>query len=87
MFYTYLVQNSVNKKIYIGQTDNIEKRVNQHNDTSFKKSSYTKLNKGQGTWELVYTEEYVTRKEAEIREAQLKTSRGRDFIKKTILGR
>lgn len=87
MFYTYVVQNSVTKKIYIGQTDNTVKRVDQHNDTSFKKNSYTKLNKGQGTWELVYTEEYKTRVEAKIREKQLKTSRGRDFIKNTILGR
>lgn len=87
MFYTYVVQNSVTKKIYIGKTENTAKSVDQHNDTSFKKNSYTKLNKGQGKLELIYTEEYKTREEAKIREKQLKTSRGGDFIKSTILGR
>lgn len=87
MFYTYVVQNSITQKIYIGHTDDTAKRVEQHNDTSFKKNSYTKRNKGNGTWKLVYTEEHNTREAAKIREKQLKTSRGREFIKNTILGR
>jgi len=87
MFYTYVIQHNITGRIYIGHTNNVEKRVSQHNDASFKKKSYTKLNKGKGKWVLVYSESFQTRKEAMKREKELKSSRGRNFIKTKILGR
>ena len=84
MFTVYVLRNEVSGKIYIGQTNNFEKRIKQHNDENFDERAYTSLNKGK--WLLVYKEEFSTRKEAMIREKQLKSSRGRNFIKKTIKG-
>jgi predicted GIY-YIG superfamily endonuclease len=57
MYYVYAIKSITTGKIYIGQTDDIEKRLRQHNDISLDKSSFTKL---QGEkWELVYKEELI----------------------------
>lgn len=85
MFWVYVLKNDLSDKIYIGQTENLEKRINQHNGRNFRKSSYTKLNKGK--WVSVYEEEFITREEAIKRERQLKSSRGRNFINNQILAR
>lgn len=80
------MRNELSNKIYIGYTENIEKRIDQHNDkdfTFFGKNAYTKINKGK--WILVYKEIFETRNEAIRREKALKSSRGRDFIRKQIL--
>ena len=84
MYTVYVLRNGKSGKIYIGQTSNYEKRLVQHNDPTFDMRSYTSLNKGK--WVLLYKEEYKTRKEARIREKQLKSSRGRQFIKNKIAG-
>ena len=83
MFYVYVIKNQ-NDKIYIGQTNNLEKRLKQHNDIDFDKRSYTKLNRGK--WVLVYKEEFTTRKQTVKRERELKTSRGRSFIRSKLMG-
>lgn len=71
MFYVYLIQNG-DKKIYIGQTDNIKARLKRHNGQLVnKKSSYTYKNKGY--WELIYYETLQTRKLALEREKYLKS--------------
>jgi len=84
MFTVYVLRNEHSSKIYIGQTNNFEKRIKQHNDENFDRRSYTSLNRG--IWVLVYKEQFLTRREAIVREKQLKSSRGRVFIKTKILG-
>ena len=70
-------------KIYIGQTQNLEKRLEQHNKPLSFKKNYTKLNKG--PWKVFYKEIVPTRKEAILREKQLKSARGRAFLKTLII--
>lgn len=82
MYTVYVIHNGISDKIYIGQTADIEERLRQHNDKTFDKRSFTKLNAG--LWKLVYSEKFETRTEALKREKELKSSRGRDFIRKTI---
>ncbi len=84
MFQVYVIRASTNGKIYIGQTEDIAKRLDQHNNRNFDKRAYTKLN-GKD-WKIVYTEEYQTRSEALKRENELKSHRGRDFIKNLLSG-
>lgn len=79
MFYTYVIFNKVRNKIYVGQSDNLEKRLKRHNGELInKKGSYTTINSGK--WIVIYQEEYNSRHEAMIREKQLKTQKGRAFI-------
>lgn len=81
MYYVYVIQNQKNR-IYIGQTNNLEKRLNQHNDKKFSKKSYTKIQKG--PWKLIYKENYLTRQEAEKREKALKSHKGRDWLREQM---
>ena len=84
MYYIYVIKNE-NNKIYIGQTDNIEKRLKRHNKILKNKiTSYTSINKGK--WVLIYKEEFLTREEAIKREKYLKSHIGRDWLRKEVLG-
>ncbi len=80
MYTVYAIYNKENEKIYIGQTENLEVRLSQH--TAHKLKGYT--SRYSGSWVLIYKEETKTRKEALVREKQLKSFRGREFIKKHI---
>jgi putative endonuclease len=64
MYYVYILQNPKGL-LYKGQTNDLCKRVNQHNDTADGFSSYTK---GRGPWRLVYFEEFEMRSAAKERE-------------------
>lgn len=80
MYTIYAIYNAKYKKIYIGQTQNLEVRLTLHNQHTFK--GYTA--RYDGLWELIFSESVDTRQEALIREKQLKSYRGREFIKSHI---
>ena len=81
MYYVYAVYNAQNKKYYIGQTRNLDIRINLHNNRTFK-GCYT--SRFSGDWKLFYKEEFNSRIEALTREKQLKSYRGREFLKNCI---
>jgi putative endonuclease len=75
MYAVYVLYSQRFRKIYIGQTESIARRLVEHNNGLL--STYTKRYK---PWKIVYTEEYDTRAEALKREKQLKSQKGREFI-------
>jgi len=77
--FVYALYNQESNKIYIGQTNNVDRRLKEHN-----KSNKHYTGKICGQWELIYKEESNDRSSAIAREKQLKTSRGRAFIKNLI---
>lgn len=81
MFYVYAIYNKKHNKIYIGQTINLKKRLELHNNKEFK-NCYT--SRFDGKWELIYKEKCNNRQAALIREKQLKSYQGRQFIKTHI---
>ncbi|MBI2482223.1 MAG: GIY-YIG nuclease family protein [Candidatus Vogelbacteria bacterium] len=83
MFIVYAIYNSKHNKIYIGQTRDINLRLKMHSDKIFH-NSYT--SRFDGSWEVVYTEKLPDRFLALKREKQLKSYRGRQFIKNQIPG-
>jgi len=80
MFTVYVLHSQNFDKIYIGFTSDIEQRLFAHNHISNK--GWTKSFK---PWKVVYTEEFAKKEDAMLRESQLKTSKGREFIRKNIL--
>lgn len=80
MYTVYVIYNKTAKKIYIGQTIDLDQRLKLHNDKIFK--GYT--SKFDGEWQLIYSEKVDTRQEALKREKQLKSYQGRMFAKKFI---
>ena len=79
--FTYAIYNKQCNKIYIGQTENLDERIILHNNKKFVGSYTSRFN---GKWELIYKEEVKSRKEALTREKQLKSYRGREYIKNLI---
>lgn len=85
MFIVYVIENEAGKR-YIGQTSNVEKRLERHNKRlPYKKTNYTA--KQGKNWKIVYAEEFITRNEALKREKELKSFQGREYIKKILMGR
>lgn len=81
MYFIYAIYNIKHNKIYIGQTKNLDERIKLHNDHLFK-NCYT--SRFDGEWRLIYTEKADNLQNALKREKQLKSFRGREFIKKYI---
>lgn len=80
MFYVYALYNKLVKKLYIGQTNNLEVRLGEHNNKFG--NHYT--SRFEGRWDIVYSEDVVDRKSALVREKQLKSYKGREFLKQYI---
>jgi len=78
MFCVYAIYNAKHSKIYIGQASNLAARLEAHRNKTFT-NSYT--SRFDGEWQLIYSEEITTRHEALAREKQLKSFRGREFVK------
>ena len=74
MFYVYVLKSSTHHSRYIGSTQDIKKRLLEHNNG---KCRYTK---GRSPWKLVYKEELETRGDAMKREKFLKSGKGREFL-------
>ncbi|MDA1338433.1 MAG: GIY-YIG nuclease family protein [bacterium] len=80
-FIVYSLYNTKHDKIYIGQTDNVEVRLEAHKDKRFNKSYTARFD---GDWQLIYKELVPNRSLALKREKELKSYKGREFIKKHI---
>jgi putative endonuclease len=82
-FHVYVLANAAGA-IYIGQTADLERRVAQHNDPEFRGTLHTKRHPG--PWTLLWSEQYQTRSSAMKRERELKTGKGREWIRRQLAG-
>ncbi|MGM5469419.1 GIY-YIG nuclease family protein [Flavobacteriaceae bacterium LMO-SS05] len=73
MFYVYIIESEKDHSFYIGQTNDLEKRIENHNQGL---SAYTRK---KAPWKIVYNEIYKTRSEAIVRERFLKKQRNKEF--------
>jgi putative endonuclease len=71
----YILQSSSDKKTYIGSTDNLERRLKQHN------SGKVKSTKHRIPFNVLFTEEFFTLSEARKREMWWKSGSGRRKLK------
>lgn len=67
-YFVYILRTSANT-LYIGQTNNLEKRLREHREKKGRGAKYTR---SFSSIELVYKEEFKTRSEAMKREIELK---------------
>ena len=68
IFTVYILRTSSNT-LYVGQTNNLERRLKEHKSKTKKSAKYIRCFE---TCELVYKEEYLTRGDAMRREIELK---------------
>jgi len=80
VYYVYILQSRKNGTLYIGQTNNIDRRIEDHN--TGRGGKYTRQN---GPWLLVHSEKQPDRISAVRREKYLKSTRG-SLEKKQLAG-
>ena len=73
-FYVYVLYNKLKNFIYIGYSENLVKRVAEHN------SGLSQSTKHYKPLELIHYEAYRDMKDAKRREEYLKTNRGRTTL-------
>ena len=71
MKYFVYILKCADKSLYVGSTNNLEKRLKQHNDSKWG-AHYTKIRRPVA---LLYSEKFATLKEARKRESEIKSWR------------
>ncbi len=78
MYIVYVLKSSVANKSYVGFTDNLQRRLAEHNSGL---SSFTKKYK---PWNLIYRENFKNYDDAVKREKYLKSASGRKLVLKQL---
>lgn len=77
-YYTYILKSKKDGKIYTGYTQDLRKRLNQHNKGL---STYTK---GRGPFMLIYYESCLLEDKARSRELYLKSGMGKRYLRNRL---
>ena len=75
MWYVYVLLSQKNGWLYIGLTNDVDRRVREHN------RGYGRSTKGKGPFRVVHQESFSTRAQARDREKYLKSGVGRQWLK------
>lgn len=78
MFYVYAIKSTVRNYIYVGLTNNLNRRIEEHN------KGQNRSTKAYLPFLLIYSEECNTREHAREREKYLKSGVGKEFLKRLI---
>ncbi|MBI5326801.1 MAG: GIY-YIG nuclease family protein [Deltaproteobacteria bacterium] len=78
MYYTYILQSKKDENFYTGYTNNLKKRVKEHN------SGKVLATKNRVPLELVYYEACLNQQDATHREKYLKTAWGKRYVKSRL---
>jgi putative endonuclease len=76
MFTVYVLYSISADKFYVGFTSDLNKRIISHN---FLGKGWTKRYR---PWQIVYTKDFDSKKQAMLHERWLKSGVGREFLKK-----
>ena len=79
MFYVYILQSKKDKRLYIGYSKDLQRRIKEHNEGKVK-ATQNRL-----PMELIYYEAYKYEKIAKKQEMFYKTGQGRRVLKKRVL--
>ncbi|MBP6688208.1 MAG: GIY-YIG nuclease family protein [Lacibacter sp.] len=77
-FYVYILQSLKDFSFYVGQCNDLDKRMSKHND------GFSKYTASKRPLRLVYFEIAASRTEALIREKQIKKMKSRLYIENLI---
>ena len=78
MFIVYVLKSEKDGNMYIGQTCDLGRRLEEH------KNGLVKSTKGRRPLKLIYKENYSSRKEAVARERELKSGEWRELLKEYL---
>ena len=72
-YWVYVIQSENDSWTYTGHTNDVKRRLHDHNRGKMKSTRH------HGPFKLIYTEEFSSRSEAMIREKFLKSGKGRQI--------
>ena len=75
MFFVYAIKSLERNYIYVGMTDNIERRLSEHN------KGENKSTKAYKPFVKIYSEVFAIRVEARIKEKYFKCGVGKEYLK------
>ena len=75
MYYVYAIKSLNKNYLYVGITNNLERRISQHN------LGREKTTKPYSPFKVIYTEQYENRTLARKKEKFLKSGCGKEFLK------
>ena len=75
MHYVYLLKSLKDTKLYVGRTDDLRRRIDEHNSGKIKATRYRR------PLRLVFYEAFRVKQDAVRRELYFKTSRGKSTLK------
>ena len=81
MHWAYILENAAGR-FYTGQTDDLSRRLQNHNRTDKIVGKFTRKN---GPWKLVWSEPHETRAAAMARERQIKAMKSSRWIREHLL--
>ena len=79
MYYAYVLMSLRNKRLYVGSTDNLRRRVVEHNSEIGGK--YTRDNR---PFKLVFYEAFLSKEDATRQEVFYKSGYGKEILKEKI---
>lgn len=78
MYKVYILKSFKNNKHYIGHSENLEKRLSEHNRGDVRSTKNGK------PWSIIYIENYESKSEARKRELEIKSYKGGIKFKKLL---
>jgi putative endonuclease len=78
MIYVYAIKSMLFDYIYVGMTNNLERRINEHNN------GQNRSTKAYKPFVLIFSEQLEGRDRARKREKYLKSGIGKEFLKLLI---
>lgn len=80
MFYVYLLEHTKDKSWYTGYTEDLKRRLKEHQSAS----GYRTTSLKKGKYRLIYYESYLNKLDALGREKYLKSGSGRKYLQKQL---
>jgi putative endonuclease len=78
MIYTYVLRSEIDNKLYVGWTEDLNRRIDEHNN------GMVDSTRPRRPLKLIYYEACNNKKDAIAREKALKTGFGRAYLKRRI---
>jgi len=77
-YITYILLSRIASKTYVGHTNNLKRRISEHN------SGKTVFSKRYKPWTIIYTEKFLDEQSSIKREKYFKSAAGRRWMKKNL---
>ncbi|EKE18897.1 MAG: hypothetical protein ACD_9C00203G0001 [uncultured bacterium] len=78
MFYIYIIESIKNSELYVGFTDDLKRRIEEHNHEANVSTKHGV------PWQVIYYEACTNKRDAVRRERYLKTSQGMRLAKRRL---